>query len=644
MLPAGGARDARAGLRSDGIVDAVCGIVGYVGTRPVRELLLAGLSKLEYRGYDSAGISVVAGDQIEAVRAVGNLAALRAKLDGQGVDADGGVVAVAAAPTTTGIGHTRWATHGRVSEENAHPHNDSSDRVHVVVNGIVENYITLKGRLIAQGSTFSSETDAEVIAHLIASHYSGELSDAVREACTELEGHYAFVAMSADEPDVLVGARKECPLVIGRGDGEQFVASAVPAFLAETRRVQYVENGEIVVLRPGDVTIMTAAGEVLERAVQTVDWDEETAEKGGYETFMLKEIHEQADAVADTISDRTARGDGVDLDEQGALDEAILADVKRVVVVACGTSYHAGLIGRYAIEEWARLPVEMDIASEYRYRNPVVGPGDLVIGISQSGETADTLAAMRLARERGARVLAITNVMGSQATRDADGVLFTRAGLEIGVAATKTFLCQVAATYLLGIRLAELRGTLEPARLAELVGEVKRLPHCIDEVLGSVGEQVSAIADTCWENEFFLYIGRHVGLPVALEGALKLKEISYIATDAYAAGEMKHGPIALLDDSTPVVCVATDSPVLEKLVSNMQEVRARGARVIAVATEGNAQIAEHADAVIMLPAVDWMLQPILAVIPLQLLAYEIARRRGLNVDQPRNLAKTVTVE
>ena len=464
----------------------MCGIVGYVGRRPVRELLLAGLSKLEYRGYDSAGISVIAGDQIEAVRAVGNLGALRAKLDDQALDATGGTVAVAAVPSTIGIGHTRWATHGRVSEENAHPHNDSSDRVHVVVNGIVENYMTLKERLTAQGSTFSSETDAEVIAHLIADRYTGDLADAVRSAYTELEGHYAFVAMSVDEPELLVGARKECPLIIGRGDGEQFVASAVPAFLAETRRVQYVENGEIVVLRPEGVTIMTPAGQVLERTVQTVDWDEETAEKGGYETFMLKEIHEQADAVADTISDRTALGDGVDLEEQGALDEAILADVNRVVVVACGTSYHAGLIGRYAIEEWARLPVEMDIASEYRYRNPVVGAGDLVIGISQSGETADTLAAMRLARERGAKVLAITNVMGSQATRDADGVLFTRAGLEIGVAATKTFLCQVAVTYLLGLRLAELRGTLEPARLAELVSEIKRLPHCIDEVLASV--------------------------------------------------------------------------------------------------------------------------------------------------------------
>jgi len=622
----------------------VCGIVGYVGKRSVQGLLLAGLSKLEYRGYDSAGISVIADDRIEAVRAVGNLSALRAKLDVESAAGAAQAVAVAQRLATTGIGHTRWATHGRVSEENAHPHHDSGDRVHVVVNGIVENYLALKERLTASGSVFTSETDAEVIAHLIAEHYRGDLAGAVRATYGELEGHFAFVAMSLDEPELLVGARRECPLVVGRGDGEQFVASAVPAFLAETRRVQYVENGEIVVLTPEGVTITTAAGEALERSVETVDWDEETAEKGGYETFMLKEIHEQADAVADAIADRTTRGDGVDLDEQGALDETILIGVKRVVIVACGTSYHAGLIGRYAIEEWARLPVEMDIASEYRYRNPVVGPGDLVIGISQSGETADTLAAMRLARERGASVLAVTNVMGSQATRDSDGVLFTRAGLEIGVAATKTFLCQVAAIYLLGLRLAELRGTLETARLTELVSEIKRLPHCIDEVLAGVGEQVSAVADTYWQSEFFLYIGRHVGLPVALEGALKLKEISYIATDAYAAGEMKHGPIALLSEATPVVCVATDSPVVEKVASNIQEVRARGAHVIVLATEGNTRIAEQADAVITLPAIDWMLQPILAVIPLQLLAYAIARRRGLNVDQPRNLAKTVTVE
>jgi glutamine---fructose-6-phosphate transaminase (isomerizing) len=623
----------------------MCGIVGYVGGRPVRELLLEGLGKLEYRGYDSAGISVIADGEIEAVRAVGNLSALQAKIDGGQAGAQrNGSVAVAQKHASTGIGHTRWATHGRVSEENAHPHFDNENRVHVVVNGIVENYMALKERLLGEGCVFTSETDAEVIAHLIAAHYSDDLAEAVRLAFAELEGHYAFVAMALEEPDVLVGARKECPLIVGRGEGEQFVASAVPAFLAQTRSVQYVENGEIVVLRPDGVRILTGAGEPVERAVEQVDWDQETAEKGGFDTFMLKEIHEQADAVADTIFDRTARGTGIDLDEEDALDESILANVTRIVVVACGTAYHAGLIGRYALEEWARVPVEMDIASEYRYRNPVVGRGDLVIGISQSGETADTLAAMRLARERGATVLAVTNTRGSQATREADGVLYTRAGLEIGVAATKTFVCQVAVMYLLALRLAELRGTLEPARVAELVAELKRLPHRIDELIEPAERQTQEIAQTCWDADFFFYIGRHVGLPVALEGALKLKEVSYISTDAYAAGEMKHGPIAMLDDATPVVCVATRSPVLDKLVSNIQEARARGARVIAICTEGDGEVEPHADATIGVPATDWMLQPILAVIPLQLLAYAVARNRGLNVDQPRNLAKTVTVE
>jgi glutamine---fructose-6-phosphate transaminase (isomerizing) len=624
----------------------MCGIVGYVGKRPVQDLLLAGLTRLEYRGYDSAGISVIAGDAVESVRAVGNLEHLRRAVAGRDAgEAPEGGVATATAAATTGIGHTRWATHGRVNEVNAHPHFDTSERVHVVVNGIVENYLVLRDRLSDMGAAFTSETDAEVIAHLVAHHMAaGSLAEAVRAAYADLEGHFAFVALSLDEPDVLVGARKECPLIVGRGDGETFLASAIPAFLRETRCVQYIENGEIVEITPQEATFTLPDGTELDREVVEVDWDEETAEKGGFETFMLKEIHEQADAVAETIADRTTRADGVDLDDEGALDEAILRDVRRIVVVACGTSYHAGLIGRYAIEEWARIPVEMDIASEYRYRNPVVGPGDLVIGITQSGETADTLAAMRIARERGATVLALTNVMGSQATRDADGVLFTRAGLEVSVAATKTFTCQVVVMALLGLKLAELRGTLAPERRAELIGELKRIPHCIAELLQTIDPQVDEIADAHYDKRFFLYLGRHVGLPVALEGALKLKEISYISTDAYAAGEMKHGPIALLDESTPVVTVATDSPVLDKVVSNMQEVRARGAHVVAVATEGNQAIGEHAESVLRIPRTDWMLQPLLAVIPLQLLAYRIARRRGLNVDQPRNLAKTVTVE
>ena len=624
---------ARPLTRSSEGIDQMCGIVGYVGGKPARNVLLGGLEKLEYRGYDSAGISVLGDDgRIESVRAVGNLAALRSALNGHG---EIGAI---------GIGHTRWATHGRVSEANAHPHDDCDGRVHIALNGIVENFVELRRRLEAKGCSFTSETDAEVVAHLVADHYDGDLAEAVRAAYNELRGHYAFVAMSADEPSVLAGARKECPLIVGRGRGEQFLASAIPGFLEHTRQVQYINDDEIVAISAGGARFMTAAGEPLERETVEIDWDADTAEKGGYETFMLKEIHEQADAVAETVADRTARGAGVDLGAMGAIDDVVIRDAQRVVVVACGTSYHAGLVGRYAIEQWARVPVEMDIASEYRYRNPVVGEGDLVIGISQSGETADTLAAMRLARQRGAKVLAITNIMGSQITRDADGVLFTRAGMEIGVAATKTFVAQVAAIYLLGLRMAELRGTLAPDELAGLVAGVRDLPHAVQHVLEAVEGPVQDIVEAHWQKEFFLYLGRHIGLPVALEGALKLKEISYIATDAYAAGEMKHGPIALLDEQTPVIVVATNSPVLEKVVSNMQEVRARGAHVVAVASEGNTEIGEHAESVLRVPDVDWMLQPLLAVIPLQLLAYGIARRRELNVDQPRNLAKTVTVE
>ena len=463
-------------------------------------------------------------------------------------------------------------------------------------------------------------------------------------AYAELRGHYAFVAMTAREPGVLVGARKECPLVVGRGDGETFIASAIPAFLRETRSVQYIGDDELVVLRPEGTEFFTPAGEPVEHEVVEIDWDADTAEKQGFETFMLKEIHEQADAVAETIGERAARGWGIDLGDLGPVNDELLKGIRRVVIVACGTAYHAGLIGRYAIEHWARVPVEVDIASEYRYRDPVVGPDDLVIGISQSGETADTLAAMRTARAAGATVLAVTNVMGAQITREADGVLYTRAGLEIGVAATKTFVAQITVMYLLALRLAEVRQVMNRAELKPPISDLKRLPHMIAELLESDVGGIESIAQAHYQADFFLYLGRHVGLPIALEGALKLKEISYIATDAYAAGEMKHGPIALLDENTPVVVVATESPVLEKVISNIQEVRARGARVIAVATEGDDTIAAHADEVIRVPRTDWMLAPLLAVIPLQLLAYHIARLRGLNVDQPRNLAKTVTVE
>lgn len=616
----------------------MCGIVGYVGHRPVQEILLGGLEKLEYRGYDSAGISIQGEDGLEVVRAVGNLSALKAAVAEQ--DADGGV-AVLAPPATAGIGHTRWATHGRVTEENAHPHYDPDNRVHVVVNGIVENYMELKNELQAQGAHFTSETDVEVIAHLIALDLDEHgLVEATRRTYNRLRGHYSFVVQSSEEPGVLVGARKETPMIVGRSEDEQFLASGIPAFLEHTRTVQALEDDELVVLTADGARFMTADGTAIERETQEIDWDVDAAEKGGYETFMLKEIHEQADAVAETIADRTVRPDGVDLPE---LDDELLSGVRRIIIVACGTSYHAGLIGRYAIEEWARVPVEMDVASEYRYRNPVVGPGDVVIGITQSGESLDTLAAMRLARERGATVLAVTNIMGSQATRDADATVYTRAGLEVSVAATKTFVAQVAVMYLLALRLAELKGTLSAERRTELVTKLKRIPHDIGAMLEHGTTAIDRVAERHFEKDFFLYLGRHVGLPVGLEGALKLKEISYISTDAYAAGEMKHGPIALLDDNTPVVVVATDSPVLDKVISNMQEVKVRGAHVIAVASEGT-DIGEHAEETLVVPGTDWMLQPLLAVIPLQLLAYRIARLRGLNVDQPRNLAKTVTVE
>jgi glucosamine--fructose-6-phosphate aminotransferase (isomerizing) len=608
----------------------MCGIIGYVGPRECRDLLLEGLGRLEYRGYDSAGLSLITNGSVGSVHAVGNLQHLRDAVASGNGHLRG----------QTGIGHTRWATHGRVNEENAHPHWDNSRRVHIVLNGIVENWSELKERLAAGGADFRSETDAEVVAHLIASHLNGDLTEAVRRAYNELRGHYAFVAMSADHPDVLAAARKECPLVVGLGEGESFIASAIPAFMAQTRRVQLVEDGEIVEVSPeGARFICPSDGREIARAVDEVDWDDEAAEKGGYETFMLKEIHEQADAVSDTVAGRL-HDDAVDLGDLGISAE-FLRNVRRIIIVACGTSYHAGLVGRYSIETWARVPTEMDIASEFRYRDPVLDERDLVIGITQSGETADTLAAMRLARGRGAKVLAVTNIMGSQATRDSDGVIFTRAGLEIGVAATKTFMAQVAVMQLFALHLAGLYGTLEPDVTRRLVAELRAMPSLISGMLEDVEGSMRAIAEHWKDAGFFLYLGRHVGLSICLEGALKLKEISYIPTDAYAAGEMKHGPIALLDERTPVVCVATDSPVLEKVESNMAEVQARGAHVIAVTTEGSRVRAEE---VVSVPRTDWLLQPMLAIVPLQLLAYYIARARGLNVDQPRNLAKTVTVE
>jgi glucosamine--fructose-6-phosphate aminotransferase (isomerizing) len=511
-----------------------------------------------------------------------------------------------------------------------------------VLNGIVENYRELKEELAAKGHTFTSETDAEVIVHLLEDAYDGDLAAAVRAVYARLEGHFTFVLIHRDHPDELVGVRNQTPMVVGLGAGENFLASNLAAFLAETRRVMFPDDGEIVTIRPDHVEIVAAAtGEVVERDVVEVDWDDDAAERSGYETFMLKEIFEQPEGVAETIGDRVRHGQLV-LEGLG-LDEEQLRVLRRIVVVGCGTAYHAGVVGRYAIEEWARVPVEPDVASEWIYRNPVLDPGTLVIGISQSGETRDTIQAMKLARERGARTVAITNMMGSQITREVDSVLFTRTGLEVGVAASKTFTAQMALLFLIGLKLAQTRETLPKPEVEFILDEVYDLPSKMQRFLDG-DHPIEEIAQRFHDRQFFLYLGRHIGLPVALEGALKLKEISYIPTDAYSAGEMKHGPIALLEEGTPVVVVATRIHVYDKIVSNIQETRARGAHVIAVATDGNEDIQHHADDVIYVPNSPAFIQAALAILPLQLLAYRIARLRGLNVDQPRNLAKTVTVE
>ncbi len=612
----------------------MCGIIGYVGPRACKDLILNGLERLEYRGYDSAGFALLDardGD-VSTVRAVGNLAALR---EAAGDNHSG---------ATTGLGHTRWATHGKVTEQNAHPHFDQSGNVAVVMNGIIENYVDLRSDLAGQGIAFTSETDTEVIPHLIGLAYDGDLVAAVRQVLPKLQGHYAFVAMHASEPGKLVGARKECPLVVGVGDGERFFGSAIPAFLKETQDIQLIENGEIVLLEPHQTTVWNGGPEPVVRDITRVQMDLDAAEKGGHETFMLKEIYEQPAALWDTIGDRLNEDGTVEITELG-MDDAQLARVERIHIVACGTSYHAGLVGRYLIEDWARVPVHIEVASEYRYRTCLAGPGDIVIGITQSGESADTLAAMRVARERGAHVVALTNIMGSQATRDADGIIFTRAGLEISVAATKTHTAQIMALALFALKLGRLKWALTSSGATDIAADLMALPDLVKNYLESPAPaQVAEVAGRYFDKPFFLYLGRHVGVPVCFEGALKLKEISYIPTEAYPAGEMKHGPIALLEEGSPVVVVATDGHVFDKVVSNIQEVRARGAQVIAVATEGNHLIEEHADDVLWVPKTPSILAPITANVPLQLFAYAVARAKGLNVDQPRNLAKTVTVE
>jgi glutamine---fructose-6-phosphate transaminase (isomerizing) len=560
----------------------MCGIIGYVGGRASKPLLLQGLQRLEYRGYDSAGIALLEEDGLDYVRAVGNLANLK-----EAAGPNGSV-------STTGLGHTRWATHGGVTELNAHPLTACHERdLAIVLNGIIENYRELRSELQAGGHTFTSETDAEVVAHLLEESYDGDLVEAARAAYTRLEGHFTFVIIHRDHPNHLVGVRHQTPMVVGLGDGENFLASNLAAFLAETRQVQFPNDGEIASVTPSGVTFIDATtGELVEHDVVDVDWDDDAAERSGYETFMLKEIFEQPEGVAETIGDRVRHGHLV-LDGLGMSEEE-LRDLKRIVIVACGTSYHAGVVGRYAIEEWARVPVEPDVASEWIYRNPVIDPGTLVIGITQSGETRDTIQAMKLAREKGARTVAITNMMGSQITREVDSVLYTRTGLEVGVAASKTFTAQIALLFLIGLKLAQCRETLPSGELGFILDEVYDLPAKMQRFLDA-DHPIEEIAQRFHDRPFFLYLGRHIGLPVALEGALKLKEISYIPTEAYSAGEMKHGPIALLEEGTPVVVVATHIHVYDKIVSNIQETRARGAHVIAIATDGNEDIQHHAD-------------------------------------------------
>ncbi len=612
----------------------MCGIVGYVGQRPALELLLGGLERLEYRGYDSAGVALLGGDGTAVrVRSVGGIAQLR--------DA---VVKHPSRETlrvsTTGIGHTRWATHGRVSEGNAHPLTDDGQRVQIVLNGIVENHAELRAVLEAEGARFDSDTDAEVVAHLVArTLHVGGLADAVRASLQQLSGHFAFVAASPDEPGTLVGTRRACPLVAGHGDGERFLGSAIAGLPIDAAAAHAIEDDEVAVLDHGAMRVLDARGHAVRPRRLTLDERVAATSRGEHASYTLAEIEEQPRALRRTLRAAPA---GPGLDE---LPWVQLCAARRITIVACGTSYHAGLAGQHLLERWAGLRVDVDVASEWRYREPAIGPGDIVLGITQSGETADTIGALSMARSRGANVLALTNVPGSQVTREASAVLLTDAGTEVGVAATKTFVTQVALLAALARQLGAARGVLADAQAERLEDELQRLPAVV-AAARAASEQPIARAAERWCNEpFFLFLGRHAGLPVALEGALKLKEISYIPSDAYAAGEMKHGPIALLGEGTPVVVVATQSPVLDKLCSNVSEVRARGAHVLAIATEGAAgAIADAADELVLVPATDPLLSPIPAIVPLQLLAHAIAVERGLDPDRPRNLAKTVTVE
>lgn len=608
----------------------MCGIVGYIGSKEAQGILLEGLSKLEYRGYDSAGLAVYNGETIGVRKTKGRLSNLEEKL------------AERFLPGSLGIGHTRWATHGKPSDENSHPHVDNAGRFAVIHNGIIENYLELKEELIASGHQFTSETDTEVIAKLLAELWNGDLVSTVQQVVSRLEGAYALGIISEYEPDKLVAVRLASPLIVGVGEEENFIASDIPAILKHTRDVYILEDGEMAVLTADKVTLMKVDGTPVQRETMRVNWDIETAEKGGYDHFMLKEIHEQPKAIRDTLAGRTKDG-LVDLSKEISLSKDEIQNIEKVHFVACGTAYHAGMVGKYVFEDLARIPVECDVASEYRYRNPIITERTLVIVVSQSGETADTLAALREAKKQGARVIAITNVVGSSVAREADDVLITWAGPEIAVASTKAYTSQLIAIYLLGTYFAQVRGRKSVDELKEIVTRLQELPGKAEQVLKQE-KSIESFARSIAKHQNLFFLGRGLDFAVALEGSLKLKEISYIHSEAYAAGELKHGTLALIEENIPVISLATQKSVYDKMVSNIQEVKARGANILGLAVEGDTELKKSVDEVIHIPNTIDLLTPVLAVIPLQLIAYYACVERGYDVDKPRNLAKSVTVE
>jgi glucosamine--fructose-6-phosphate aminotransferase (isomerizing) len=614
----------------------MCGIVGYIGPKPVVPVLLDGLRRLEYRGYDSAGVAVVQNGGIEVRRSAGKLINLENSIESKPL---AGVY---------GLGHTRWATHGRPTEENAHPHRDGSGRIVVVHNGIIENYLEIKRELAAEGHKFQSETDTEVVAHLVQKEWKNDgLENAVLRAMQRVRGLFALVLLSADDPEKLVTVRNGPPIVVGIGDGEYFVASDVPAILNHTRNVVFLDDREMAIVTAKGVRFQTLDGKTVDRKPTRVTWDPISAEKAGYKHFMLKEIVEQPRAVQETVLGRASRDTGqVHLNEM-AITDADLRSITKITLLACGTSWHAALVGKFMIEELAKIAVEVDYGSEYRYRNPIIDKHTLAVAITQSGETADTLAAMREAKGKGARSLSICNVVGSMATREAEGTIYTHAGPEIGVASTKAFTTQLVALYLFALKLAEVRNTLTAAERCDYIRELMQLPQVLEDTLKTTTKQMEEIAAKFYNRSDFLYLGRGINYPIALEGALKLKEISYIHAEGYPAGEMKHGPIALIDENMPIVALATHDHVYEKMQGNIQEAKARGGSIIAITTKGDTALREvlgEDDSMVEVPATHRLLMPIVISLPLQLLSYFIAVRRGCDVDQPRNLAKSVTVE